>query len=167
MLNEFMSLLTLFTEATTESQSKNTPSISFVAPSVSTIYHDLKNENSNMQYAATLCDALLPSLLSRFSGLLATLEVVVDVTTTFIQNDKFYELHKGPIFMLSKFLDEMLKLDWIFASTLPDASKERRCEKIKKLVVDYCVQCPLLIDLLDAQKQAPAARLKSPNTSVK
>ncbi|CAF2045875.1 unnamed protein product [Rotaria magnacalcarata] len=39
MLNEFISLLTLFTEATTLIQAENTPSISFIAPTVLTIYY--------------------------------------------------------------------------------------------------------------------------------
>ncbi|CAF4193426.1 unnamed protein product, partial [Rotaria magnacalcarata] len=46
MLNEFLSLLTLFAEATILTQSENTPSISFIAPTVLTIYHDLLYEQS-------------------------------------------------------------------------------------------------------------------------
>ncbi len=41
ILNEFISLLTLFAEATTAIQVQNTPSISILAPSVLAIYDDL------------------------------------------------------------------------------------------------------------------------------
>jgi hypothetical protein len=41
MLNEFVSLLTLFADATTITQSENTPSISFIAPTILAIYYDL------------------------------------------------------------------------------------------------------------------------------
>ncbi|CAF1493204.1 unnamed protein product [Rotaria sordida] len=64
ILNEFLSLLILFAEATALTQSENTPSISFIAPTMLTIYHDLLYEQSNVLYTSSLCNLLLTSLVS-------------------------------------------------------------------------------------------------------
>jgi hypothetical protein len=79
MLNEFVSLLTLFAEATTTIQAENTPSIPIVAPSILAIYHDLLLERTNVKYASSFCECLLESLLSRFGGLLEQMLLVVDI----------------------------------------------------------------------------------------
>ncbi|CAF4060073.1 unnamed protein product [Rotaria sp. Silwood2] len=64
MLNEFVSLLIFFEEATTITQAENSPSISLVAPSIVSIYYDLINEQHNIIYTTTLCKALLSSLIA-------------------------------------------------------------------------------------------------------
>ncbi|CAM4983775.1 unnamed protein product, partial [Rotaria socialis] len=66
MLNEFVSLLTLFAEATTTTHAQHVPSISIVAPSILAIYQDLLLERANVKHASSLCGCLLESLLSRF-----------------------------------------------------------------------------------------------------
>ncbi|CAF4807066.1 unnamed protein product [Rotaria sp. Silwood1] len=71
MLNEFVSLLTLFADATTITQAENTPSISFIAPTVLAIYYDLVNEQSNVFYTSSLCHtrvAPVPVLTDTGSG---------------------------------------------------------------------------------------------------
>ena len=78
ILNEFISLLTLFVEATMQIQSENTPSISFIAPTVLNIYYDLLHEQSNIFCANSLCNSLLNSLISRFSVPLEELGVIID-----------------------------------------------------------------------------------------
>ena len=78
ILNEFISLLTLFVEATTKIQSENTPSISFIAPTVLNIYYDLLQEQSNIFCANSLCNSLLNSLISTFSGPLEELGIIID-----------------------------------------------------------------------------------------
>ena len=140
VLNEFIALLSLLAEVTTKTQQENSPSISLVAPSILAIYFDLKNEKNNVQYTTSLCDALLSSLLSRFGGLLETFEINLNETgVEFKINNKFYDLYKDPVFIFSPFLDGMFKLNWINDSPLPDAVKERICNKIKQLILDQSV----------------------------
>ena len=137
VLNEFISLLSLFAEVTTAVQVENSPSISMIAPSILAIYNDLKKEKENVRYTKKLCDALLSSLLSRFGALLEQLEIDLNETNvTFNQNKRFYELYKDPVFMFTPFLDGMFKLDWINRSCLHDETKSRLCEKIKQLIMD-------------------------------
>ncbi|CAF3421519.1 unnamed protein product [Rotaria socialis] len=86
MLNEFVSLLTLFAEATTTTQAQKTPSVSIVAPSILAIYQDLLLERANVKHASSLCECLLESLLSRFGD---------------------------PVFLVAPFLDGRFRLNWI------------------------------------------------------
>ena len=78
MLNESILLLTLFSEATTLTQSESTSSISRIAPTVLAFYYDLLCEQSNILYTMSLCNSLLISLLSQFVGLLEELGVIID-----------------------------------------------------------------------------------------
>lgn len=111
-----------------------------MAPSVLAIFFDLINEKKKIQYATSLCDALLSSLLSRFGGLLEQMEIDLDALNIHFEiNKKFYDLYKDPLFLFSPFLDGMFKVRWITESQLPDVKKERLCEKVKKLVFDHCV----------------------------
>ncbi|CAF3794554.1 unnamed protein product [Rotaria sp. Silwood1] len=136
ILNEFSSLLTLFAEATSITQAENTPSISLVAPTILTIYYDLLNEQSNVLFTLSLCEALLSSLISRFGGLLEQLGIDIDKT---IKQKNSSELYQDPIYIYSPFLDGKFKLHWVYESPLPLEKKNSLCEKIKKLVFDYCV----------------------------
>ncbi len=136
MLNEFLSLLTLFADATTITQAEDTPSISFIAPIVLSIYNDLIDEQSNVMYTSSLCQALLNSLVSRFGGLLERLGVDIDKS---IKQKQSSELFKDEIFIYSPFLDGKFKLHWITESSLPVGTKRNLCDKIKSLIFDHCV----------------------------
>jgi hypothetical protein len=50
ILNEFIVLLSLCAEVETTRQKQYSPSMSLVAPSISDIYFDLKNEKKNIQH---------------------------------------------------------------------------------------------------------------------
>lgn len=140
VLNEFVSLLTLLAEVTTKTQQQNGPSISLIAPSVLSIYFDLKGEKNNVHYTTSLCNALLSSLLSRFGGLLEQLEININETDVdFEKNKNFYDLYKDPVFLFTPFLDGMFKFEWINTSDLPNEAKQRVCEKIKQLILDQGV----------------------------
>ncbi|CAF1275403.1 unnamed protein product [Adineta ricciae] len=78
ILKEFLSLLTLFAEATTITQAEHTSSISLFRPTVLAIRFDLMNEQLNVTYTSSLCSTLLNSLISRFGGLLEALGVTMD-----------------------------------------------------------------------------------------
>ncbi|CAF1441196.1 unnamed protein product [Rotaria sordida] len=145
MLNEFVSLLIFFEEATTITQAENSPSISLVAPSIVSIYYDLINEQHNIIYTTTLCKALLSSLISRFGGLLESLNIDFDII---VEKKSTYHLYGDPIFLVSAFLDGKFKLRWITESGLIEEKKTEICSKIKNLVFDYCVvSCNAVHDL--------------------
>lgn len=120
MLNEFVSLLTLFADATTITQAENTPSISFIAPTILAIYDDLLNEQSNVVYTSPLCSTLLTSLITRFGGLLEEVGVSIDKS---IKQKSSSELYRDRIFICSPFLDAKFKLHWITESSLPLGKK--------------------------------------------
>ncbi|CAF1497421.1 unnamed protein product, partial [Rotaria sordida] len=145
MLNEFVSLLIFFEEVTTITQAENSPSISLVAPSIVSIYYDLINEQHNIIYTTTLCKALLSSLISRFGGLLESLNIDFDII---VEKKSTYHLYGDPIFLVSAFLDGKFKLRWITESGLIEEKKTEICSKIKNLVFDYCVvSCNAVHDL--------------------
>lgn len=173
MLQEFVALLSLFAEATTATQRQNSPSISLVAPSILSIFFDLINEKKKLQYTSALCDALLSSLLSRFGGLLEQMEIDINgLDVNFQMNKKFYDLYKDPLFLFSPFLDGMFKIRWITESMLPESTKERLCEKIKRLIFDHCViiegviQTPVPLDTNSAEthEDGPGASSSSSTT---
>lgn len=139
MLNEFVSVLTLFGEATTATQAERAPSISLVGPSIVSIYYDLINERNNLTYTNTFCNALLASLIARFGGLLKSLNIEFDIP---LQKKGTYDLYEDPIFLVSAFLDGKFKLKWITESGIPEEEKNDVCTKIKNLVFDHCVLLP-------------------------
>ena len=120
MSNEFISLLTLFAEATTSTQSENTPSISFIAPIVLAIYYDLLCEQSNILYTMSLCSSLLTSLISRFGGLLEELGIIIDKS---VQRKSSSELYHDQIFIYAPFLDGKFKLHWVLEYHYHQTSK--------------------------------------------
>ena len=95
---EFSSLLSLFDEATSITQVENTPSISFIAPTILTIYYDILNEQSNVLFTSALCKTLLFSLRSRFGSSFDQLGIEVDKTT---KQKNISELDEYPICIYS------------------------------------------------------------------
>lgn len=138
MLNEFISLFTLFAEATITIQAENTPSISMVAPSILAIYDDLLLEQTNIKHLSNLCDCLLNSLLSRFGGLLEQLLIPVEIQEK-KKNKKFYDLFKDPIFLIAPFLDGRFRLQWLSTSVISGEMQEELSNKIQQMVFDQCV----------------------------
>ncbi|CAF4343081.1 unnamed protein product [Rotaria socialis] len=112
MLNEFVSLLTLFAEAKTTTQAQHAPSVSIVASSILAIYHDLLLERANVKHASSLCEYLLESLLSRFGGTLEQMLLVIDISEN-KKDENFYDLLKDPVFLVAPFLDGQFHLNWI------------------------------------------------------
>ena len=138
MLGEFVSLLTLFAEATIITQAQYTPSISIVAPSILAIYYDLLLERANLKHASNLCESLLESLLSRFGGMLEQMLLVIDISEK-KKNKRFYDLFKDPVFLLAPFLDGRFRLNWILGSSLSEETQEELSSKIQQLVLEQCV----------------------------
>ncbi|CAF2068375.1 unnamed protein product [Rotaria magnacalcarata] len=71
ILRQFISIFTLFIEATTRTQAEECVSISLLGPSILGIYYDLENELKLCKYTSSLCNALINSLKERFGGLLS------------------------------------------------------------------------------------------------
>ncbi|CAF4828411.1 unnamed protein product, partial [Rotaria sp. Silwood2] len=78
VLHEYISIFTLFIEATTRTQSEKCVFISLVTPSIVEIYYDLENELKLYKYTSSICNALFKSVKERFGGLLLNLEKPVD-----------------------------------------------------------------------------------------
>ncbi|CAF3334021.1 unnamed protein product [Rotaria sp. Silwood2] len=137
ILREFISILTLFVEATTRTQAEQCVSISLVAPSILGIYYDLENELKLCKYTSSLCNALINSLKERFGGLLLNLEIPVD---GHIKRRSTFELFSDDIFLISSFLDGQFRLRWILQSALSQDIKNRLCDKIKHIVAQAAFQ---------------------------
>jgi hypothetical protein len=120
ILREFISVFTLFAEATTRTQAEQSVSISLVAPSILEIYYDLENELKLCKYTGSLCSTLINSLKERFGGLLINLEIPVDDQ---IKRRNTFELFSDDLFLISSFLDGQFRLRWILQSNLPQDSK--------------------------------------------
>jgi hypothetical protein len=120
ILREFISVFTLFAEATTRTQAEQSVSISLVAPSILGIYYDLENELKLCKYTSSLCSTLINSLKERFGGLLLNLEIPVDDQ---IKRRNTFNLFSDDLFLISSFLDGQFRLRWILQSALPQDSK--------------------------------------------
>ncbi|CAF3520379.1 unnamed protein product [Rotaria socialis] len=138
MLNEFVSLSTLFAEATTTTQAQKTPSVSIVASSILAIYQDLLLERANVKHASSLCECLLESLLSRFGGMLEQMLLVIDISEK-KKKKNFYDLFKDPVFLVVPFLDGRFRLNWISSSSLLEQVQEELSSKIQQLVLEQCI----------------------------
>lgn len=138
ILNEFISLLALFAEATTTTQAENTPSISIVAPSILAIYDDLLREQPIIKHTSSLCESLLNSFTSRFGGLLEQMLIEMKISDK-NKNNRFYDLFKDPIFLIAPFLDGRFRLAWLSASVISEEMREELINKIQQMVFDQCV----------------------------
>ncbi|CAF1396264.1 unnamed protein product [Rotaria magnacalcarata] len=137
VLREFISIFTLFAEATTRTQAEQSISISLVGPSILAIYYDLENESRICKHTKPLCHALMTSLLARFGGFLLNLEIPVD---DHVKHRNTFNLFSDDIFLVASFLDGQFRLRWIIQSALPLDTKDRLCEKIKNLVALWAFQ---------------------------
>jgi hypothetical protein len=120
VLGEFISIFTLFVEATTRTQAEQCVSISLVAPSILGIYYDLENEVKLCKYTSSLCNTLINSLKQRFGGLLLNLEIPVD---DHIKRRSTFHLFSDNVFLISTFLDGQFRLRWILQSALSQDRK--------------------------------------------
>ncbi|CAF1432904.1 unnamed protein product [Adineta ricciae] len=137
VLREFISIFTSFAEATTKTQAEQSISISLVVLSVLGIYFDLENESKVCKYSGSLCTMLIYSLKRRFGGLLLSLEVPVDDS---IKRRSTFYLFSDDIFLICSFLAGKFRLRSILKLALPEETKNRLCEKIKRLVVQAAIQ---------------------------
>jgi hypothetical protein len=128
ILNEFVSLLTLFAEATTITPTEKTSSISFIVPTILTICYDLLNEQSNMLFYLTLCEVLLCSLISWFDDLLDVIDIDID---KIIKKKSSSEHNKDEILIYSPFLNGKFKLYWITESLSSLEKNNSLYDKIK------------------------------------
>ena len=120
ILREFISIFTLFAEATTKTQADQCLSISLVAPSILGIYFDLEHESKICKYSRSLCNMLMHSLKQRFGGLLLNLGIPIDDT---IKPRNTFSLFYDDIFLISTFLAGHFRLRWILQSALSDEIK--------------------------------------------
>ena len=120
VLREFISIFTLFVEATVRTQAETSISISLVAPSILAIYDDLENELRTCKYTKPLCNALINSLLGRFGGFFLNLEIPIHDN---VKRRSTFNLFSDEIFLVASFLDGQFRLRWIIQSNLPEDIK--------------------------------------------
>lgn len=110
VLREFISIFTLFAEATTRTQAEQYISTLLVAPSILGIHFDLENELQLSKYSKSLCKALIYVLKRRFGGLLLNLKLPV---ADLIKRRSTFNLSSDDILLISAFLDGQFRLRWI------------------------------------------------------
>ena len=120
ILREFVSIFALFAEATTQTQTGSSVSVSLVAPSILGIYFDLESEAKVCKYTGPLCAVLLRSMKQRFGGLLLNLELPVENN---LKRRNTFSLFSDGLFLIATFLDAQFKLRWITQSALEDDTK--------------------------------------------
>lgn len=168
ILNEFISLLALFAEATTTTQAENTPSISIVAPSILAIYDDLVGEQTTIKYTSSLCESLLNSFTSRFGGLLEQMLIEIKISDK-NKNKRFYDLFKDPIFLIAPFLDGRFRLAWLSTSVISEETREELSNKIQQMIFDQCVVLELanraqMVSTNDTSPISPPPSIHTTNT---
>ena len=123
LLQEFASIFALFAEATTRTQAENSASISFVAPSILSIYFDLRHEEQNSKYLGSSCRTLLLSLGARFGGLLERCELIEETATS--KKRSTSDLYKDDLYLIAPFLDGQFKVKWLDTTEIPESSKKK------------------------------------------
>ncbi|CAF1479560.1 unnamed protein product, partial [Rotaria sordida] len=98
---------------------------------------DEENELKLCKYTSSLCNVLLKSLKERFGGLLLNLEIPVD---DHLKHRSTFHLFSDDIFLISSFLDGQFRLRWILQSALSQDTKNRLCDKIKRMAAQAAFQ---------------------------
>ena len=138
LLQEFACIFALFAEATTRTQAENSASISFVAPSILSIYFDLRHEEQNSKYLGSLCRTLLLSLSARFGGLLERCELTEETVTS--KKRSTCDLYKDDLYLIAPFLDGQFKVKWLDVTEIPESSKKKTTDLVKALVLEAALQ---------------------------
>ena len=134
ILTEFVNLLELFAQATTQTQSTYSPSISLVVPCLLSIHTDLNEElrrRSNLRYTSSIAEELISSLHGRFGGLLEKFGVK---TSSAVKKRSTFELYGDQIFPVATFLDGKFKLHWVNSLSMNDADKQVVIDTLKRSV---------------------------------
>lgn len=132
ILTEFVNLLELFAQATTQTQSDDYPSISLVVPSLLAICADLTQElghRTNLRYTSSIAEALLSSLCGRFGGLLKKFGVEINSN---VKKRSTFALYADLIFPMSTFLDGRFKLHWLNSIPMNDSEKHTFIDSLKQ-----------------------------------
>lgn len=128
VLTEFVNLLELFAQATTQTQANDSPSISLVVPCLLSIYADLTDELSrriNLRHTSSIAEELISSLQGRFGGLFERFGV---------KRRSTYELYADPIFPMATFLDGKFKRHWLDSAQMNDAEKQVFVDGLKRYI---------------------------------
>ena len=134
VLTEFVNLFELFAQATTQTQSNDSPSISLVVPCLLSIYADLTDELSrriNLRHTASIAEELVLPLQGRLRGLSEKFGVKINSS---VKRRSSYELHADPILPMVTFLDGKFKLHWLDSVQMNDAEKQAFIDGLKRHV---------------------------------
>ncbi len=155
VLDEFMALLCLFNEATILTQGDQTVTISIVGPILLNLLSDLELERTKSERTSVLCDALISSLKTRFSGFYKHFSMNTDNCTVKINtNANTSCLYSDPIFLMSPVLDGRFKFHWINDCVLlPDLTKTNIISTIKQYIVDASIKLNSKDNIIGADVQ--------------
>ena len=131
-MSESVNLFELFAQATTQTQSNDSSSISLVMPSLLAIHGDLTEELShrtNLRYTSSIAEALVLSLYGRFGGLLEQFGVKIKDD---VRKRSTFALYNDRIFPLSTFLDGKFKLHWLNGVPMSDSEKHVFTDSLKR-----------------------------------
>ena len=134
ILTEFVNLLELLAQATTQTQSTYYPSISLVVPCLLSIHTDLNEElrrRSNLRYTSSIAEELISSLHGRFGGLLEKFGVKISGG---VKKRSTFDLYGDQIFPVATFLDGKFKLHWLNSLSMNDAEKQAVIDTLKRNV---------------------------------
>ena len=141
-LDEFMTSLCLFNEATILIQADQTVTISMVGPILLNLLSDLELEKRKCERTSLLCDALISSLKIRFGGFYQHFAIPTDDFTIKINaNANTSLLYGDTIFLMSPALDGRFKFNWINECVLiSDFTRANIISTIRQYITDVCIK---------------------------
>ena len=113
-MQEFISVLELFTEATLRTEGDKTPTINVALPLLLCVIRNLQQMLANSVYCVQLIKGLLNSLFKRFNGILQLVGFQTPVAPFFNPLPlKEGNMFNDDIYLIASTLDLTVKLSWI------------------------------------------------------
>ena len=168
VLDEFMTLLYLFNEATVLIQADQTVTISMVGPILLNLLSDLELERKKSERVYLMCDALISSLKTRFGGFYKHFSIDTDNCKVKINtNANTSCLYGDPIFLMSAVIDGRFKFQWINDCTLlSDLTKTNIISTIKQCLIEASIKLNSQNKLDNADVQIITEEARSNDSNI-
>jgi hypothetical protein len=168
VLDEFMTLLCLFNEATILTQADQTVTISMVGPILLNLLTDLEQERKKPERIYLMCDALISSLKTRFGGFYKHFSIETDNCKVKINtNANTSCLYGDPIFLMSAVLDGRFKFQWINDCTLlSDLIKTNVMSNIKQYLIEAAIKLNLKDKINNAAVQIITEEARNTDSNI-
>ncbi|CAF4552392.1 unnamed protein product, partial [Rotaria socialis] len=168
VLDEFMTLLYLFNEATVLIQADQTVTISMVGPILLNLLSDLELERKKSERVYLMGDALISSLKTRFGGFYKHFSIDTDNCKVKINtNANTSCLYGDPIFLMSAVIDGRFKFQWINDCTLlSDLTKTNIISTIKQCLIEASIKLNSQNKLDNADVQIITEEARSNDSNI-